>query len=781
MGYAIVTTNNIRDGSSNLSKYMQYLETIGYNVYIVTEDDYGTATGQQRAINIRTWLKNNYINDNIKYVLLIGNPDPDDPSDSSDSYGDVPMMMTWPRAYGYDESPTDYFYADLTGDWDLDGDGYYGEWVNDTGSGGVDYVADVYVGRIPVYDNDYSTLDYILGRLMQGGSLPSKILLPMAISNYQNENNGGSSKTDGQKLPYYVGKEISGYTIMAMYEGKGLDPVDSSAAYYTYDIDEYNFTQEWNKGYGYVLWWSHGGHTGAYRKVWTSDDGDNIPESGEMSWYSFINTYHTLRNLNPENTIVFQVSCLNGYPEDKYNLGYNLLKKALATISASRVSWYIVGMWGPPDLEFYADNANIGYSTLTEMIKNSTSIGEALYRAKAKLSSYLDSDFYMNLMDFNLYGPPELKKVRETLIRNVYDLQNMSKDLNGHYILANDIDATVTKTWNGGAGFMPIGNESAPFNGTFDGRGHKIINLWINRSSTGYVGLFGFVTSNAVIENVSLINVSVRGNNYTGGLVGENAGTVSNSYITGNASGSKYVGGLVGYNYGTVSNSYSTGSVRGNNYTGGLVGKNSGTVNNSYATGNVSGSKYVGGLVGENGGTVTASFWDVNTSGIGQSDGGTGLTTAEMKNKTTFLNAGWDFTNIWDIVDGQTYPFFKWQKPSKPSSPLYLHATAGDGYVNLTWTNPSFDGASPITNYTIYRNGTKIAEVPATQLWYNDTDVVNGVTYTYYVTAVNSAGESPRSNEVQATPGGTIPEITPGAIIIVALLSLMTALRKRKN
>lgn len=393
------------------------------------------------------------------------------------------------------------------------------------------------------------------------------------------------------------------------------------------------------------------------------------------------------------------------------------------------------------------------------------------------------------------------------LIHNVYELQNMSKDLSGNYALANDIDATITKTWNNGAGFVPIGNDNNPFSGIFDGKGHKIINLWINRSSQNYVELFGYTSSNAMIENVGLVNVSVSGSDYTGGLVGVNYGIVNNSYATGNVSGSGWgAGGLVGANSGTVNKSYSTGSVSGNNavgglvgdnnqgmvsnsyatgnvngdwYVGGLVGYNShGTVNNSYATGNLNGDWYVGGLVGENyGGTVTASFWDVETSGIDYSRGGTGKTTAEMKNKTTFLNAGWDFTNIWGIVDGQTYPYLLWS-----IMPRELKAEAGVGFVNLTWKAPANKDGALITGYNLYRNGTKIAEVPATQLYYNDTNVVNGVTYTYYVTAVNSVGESDKSNEVQATPSGEIPEITRGAIIIiVALLSLIIALRKRKN
>ena len=81
----------------------------------------------------------------------------------------------------------------------------------------------------------------------------------------------------------------------------------------------------------------------------------------------------------------------------------------------------------------------------------------------------------------------------------------------------------------------------------------------------------------------------------------------------------------------------------------------------------------VGGLVGDNSeGTVNDSLWDIQTSGQTTSDGGTGKTTTEMKNIVTFAGAGWnivavtdpdiaDHSYIWNIVDGQTYPFLSWQ------------------------------------------------------------------------------------------------------------------------
>jgi len=158
---------------------------------------------------------------------------------------------------------------------------------------------------------------------------------------------------------------------------------------------------------------------------------------------------------------------------------------------------------------------------------------------------------------------------------------------------------------------------------------------------------------------------SVDGNDHTGGLVGCNECTISdcsNCFATGDVTGNANVGGLVGLNEGgMISNCYATGTVDGNDYTGGLAGYHSlGTISNCYAATAVSGDANTGGLVGYNiAGMVSDSFWDVNTSGLKISDGGTLKTTAEMQTESTFTDAGWDFIEIWNIGENQTYPYLR--------------------------------------------------------------------------------------------------------------------------
>jgi filamentous hemagglutinin family protein len=197
------------------------------------------------------------------------------------------------------------------------------------------------------------------------------------------------------------------------------------------------------------------------------------------------------------------------------------------------------------------------------------------------------------------------------------DLQGMSGNLSGYYALGSDIDATATASWNSGAGFTPIGSRSGPFIGTFDGLGHRISNLTINDLADRSVGLFGYVGTTGVVQNVGLVGGSVTSGNYTGALVGSNYGMVNNSYATSPVTGGFRTGGLVGQNYGTVKNSHATGAVSSSGYgTGGLVGvsgtynNNSAThITNSYATGTVTSTRAgVGGLAGTDYGSIDNSY-----------------------------------------------------------------------------------------------------------------------------------------------------------------------------
>lgn len=220
------------------------------------------------------------------------------------------------------------------------------------------------------------------------------------------------------------------------------------------------------------------------------------------------------------------------------------------------------------------------------------------------------------------------------------DLQGMNGDLAGHYALGADIDAIATSGWNAGAGFMPVGSYDTRFGGAFDGMGHTISNLTINRPFANYVGLLGYVDRDRTISNVGLAGVSVTGQYYVGGLIGYSSfyTAVNNSYSSGGVTGAISVGGLMGYGdyFNEINNSYSTASVTGTGNglnLGGLAGHTLGTISNSYATGNVSGTQAVGGLVGHNqSNTLSNSYATGTVSGTSRVGGLAGYNNATISN-----------------------------------------------------------------------------------------------------------------------------------------------------
>ncbi|UMZ72513.1 InlB B-repeat-containing protein [Natranaerofaba carboxydovora] len=294
-----------------------------------------------------------------------------------------------------------------------------------------------------------------------------------------------------------------------------------------------------------------------------------------------------------------------------------------------------------------------------------------------------------------------------------------------NYFLVNDIDLNQIN-------FEPIGYESGngftEFSGTFDGRGYKIHNGTIDFPKDNYIGLFASTSADAVIENIGLENIDIKGwqyvgslagqntgsvkhsysanyvettytsnrdPGYIGGLVGANDGVIKKSYNTGAVTGHiRHVGGLVGDNNGTIKECYNTGALTGDTFLGGLSGRNEGRIEDSYNTGSVTGGGAwtiaAGGLVGDNsnfvvknsystgrvigpggliGGsgddpTIINSYWDKGTSGKIDGTNGEGKETSEMLKQETFI--GWGFSDIWGIKEGKTYPYLK----NNPQNPL---------------------------------------------------------------------------------------------------------------
>ncbi|MGK5010761.1 YDG domain-containing protein, partial [Janthinobacterium sp. MDB2-8] len=255
------------------------------------------------------------------------------------------------------------------------------------------------------------------------------------------------------------------------------------------------------------------------------------------------------------------------------------------------------------------------------------------------------------------------------------DLQGMRGNLSRNYALGSNIDATATATWDGNQGFTPVGNGTTAFTGKFDGLGHEIAGLHIDRLNQ-QGGLFGEVGTAGVVRNVALANASVvifdnsYGRHGVALAVGRNKGLVDNVSVQGivTSKGAVRTGGLVGDNYGSINNSRSAGSVvymqgygygagglvqinrgpgiirnsssssvvNGGGAAGGLVRSNLGNISSSFATGAVTGVSGVGGLVADNtsGASITNSYATGTVTANGSVGGLVGI-----NNKATISNS----------------------------------------------------------------------------------------------------------------------------------------------
>ena len=419
-GYAIITTSAIVQGSVKLQAFVNHKANRRFGVSVVTESQWGGGTGDAAANNIRAWLKANYVSKAIKYVLLIGDPNP--------ATGAVPMKMLWPRydTTTYREAPSDYFYADLTGNWDRNGNGYYGD-PGDFGAGGIDLFPEVIVGRIPFYGS-FSDLDSILQKTIDyesggiGGSWIRNVLVTMkpsdantpgyqlgeAIKNDAANPAGFSPTGAGFEIPPQWGNDAAnpaGFGATRVYDQTyGLNPPPDYIPC-TYD----NALAAINQHAGFWFWWTHGNETLA-DQVFSTDRTANLDDH----YPSF----------------TFQCSCLNGTPERSDNLGYALLKRgAIATDSATRVSWYYPGQ---VDYTNTDSNAGMTYRYAVKLVRDHLACGDAHYTMMLEVPQ----NIWMNHLVFNIYGDPSVAYTTAPLVSHT-PLQDTDDTVHAYRVTAD--------------------------------------------------------------------------------------------------------------------------------------------------------------------------------------------------------------------------------------------------------------------------------------------------------------------------------------------------------
>ena len=167
--------------------------------------------------------------------------------------------------------------------------------------------------------------------------------------------------------------------------------------------------------------------------------------------------------------------------------------------------------------------------------------------------------FALCLGVLNLAFADEITEVPEgyTPIYTAEDLYNIRNDLDGKYIMMNDIDLSVYENWE------PIGTSETPFTGELDGDGKSVFNMTIKGKYTEtdnlYFAMFTAI-KNSTITDLNIINIDI------------------DAEYTGTSVEAFRAGALAGYaNTSTVKNCISSGNIRLNGFyegcTGGIFGK----------------------------------------------------------------------------------------------------------------------------------------------------------------------------------------------------------------
>jgi hypothetical protein len=427
-GLAIVTTASIADASTRLAGYIAMREDQGWNVLVATEDEWDVPTGNQldeRADRIRTWLRDSYVDEDLGFVLLVGNPDP-----SGQMQHNVPMK---PCAQSSGEpSITDFYYADLSGLWDQSGNGVVCEFgfddVDLSGEGAIDFVPEVYVGRIPAYSDGATAVDDIIDRLTayEQASVDGDIhwrrrtLLPDSIYFFENQyGDTGYRRWDGATVGEWLIRDQlvpRGMEWTTLYEQEGVSPSHFESHL---PLDTYNVVDQWNRGYGLVFWTGHGSNTGVYRLIWTNDDNQNqVPDWNphELDSPSFMESANLNMLTDAPPPFVVHGSCSNGSPEDSTNLGYSMLRRgAIGTVSASRpaLTWHwpteIPEIWEKPDA-WDGDVIDI-VSEYAVNLLDGMEAGRALGEAIALTTNGQGNNSWYQKSIQNLYGDPLVRLV----------------------------------------------------------------------------------------------------------------------------------------------------------------------------------------------------------------------------------------------------------------------------------------------------------------------------------------------------------------------------------
>ena len=354
-----------------------------------------------------------------------------------------------------------------------------------------------------------------------------------------------------------------------------------------------------------------------------------------------VSTQYTLSNIEKEHYV------FNGWVDEDGTPITQIVKGTFGTLNLY-ATWSIIEYSIQYELGYF-DVKNRNNPT-TYNVESAFDFTPATYDQYHTFAGwYLDEDFVNQKSSISVGESGAITLYAKwnfsgTYISSVAELQSVAYNLSGAYELTKNIDLSGV-TWE------PLGDETNPFTGYFNGADYSILNFE-KVSERKDVGLFGF--SNGVIKNL-IINAHFGSTTSTvigvwdGAISGQNIGAlvghqytngqVSNCHVAGviNICGGygdyldECFGGLIGTNEAGYVSYCSVNIQMATGYKceiGGLIGCNTGFVNNCFSKGTIVehsgdaddrdvGSITMGGLVGENWAYITNCYSECNITSYG--------------------------------------------------------------------------------------------------------------------------------------------------------------------
>ena len=205
------------------------------------------------------------------------------------------------------------------------------------------------------------------------------------------------------------------------------------------------------------------------------------------------------------------VSSISSYEDELNMYASNMMTKNLGEFEIGKLS-------ANSNSVTYTGNGSVSATNVYDIL---TSLKDSKYKDKVVIENgkvvYIPENLSEKELEWALEENIELKGIK---ISTAEQLAKIGKDLayplSGIYELTNDIDLSSVCSATLG-NWIPIGNSTTPFTGIFNGKNHKISNIYINDTNANYQALFGYV-KNCTIKNL-VVNGSITAKKSCSGII----------------------------------------------------------------------------------------------------------------------------------------------------------------------------------------------------------------------------------------------------------------------